>query len=152
MEGRLGSCGSIAYVSTSDYVRSSLNRVARISKQRILVLTGPAGTAKTTTLRVLAREMGFEIVEWRNSMNERAPSHFSNDLEGGHHNKYPICLKSSNVLLQTITGWIQRQCSTNFRHSSRELPHVIIFSLNPHRNLPRTPALPLPRVDLLSDT
>lgn len=51
--------------------------------RRILVLTGPAGTAKTTTLRVLAREMGFEIVEWRNSMSERGPSTFiddSNDL------------------------------------------------------------------------
>lgn len=38
--------------------------------QRILVLTGPAGTAKTTTIRVLAREMGFEILEWRNAMDE----------------------------------------------------------------------------------
>ncbi|KAG2156755.1 Rad17 cell cycle checkpoint protein-domain-containing protein [Suillus bovinus] len=42
--------------------------------RRILVLTGPAGTAKTTTLRVLAREIGFEIVEWRNSMSERGPN------------------------------------------------------------------------------
>ncbi|KAG1876283.1 Rad17 cell cycle checkpoint protein-domain-containing protein [Suillus subluteus] len=47
--------------------------------RRILVLTGPAGTAKTTTLRVLALEMGFEIVEWRNSMSERAPSAFNDD-------------------------------------------------------------------------
>lgn len=44
--------------------------------RRILVLTGPAGTAKTTTVRVLAREMGFEIVEWRNSMSERGLSTF----------------------------------------------------------------------------
>lgn len=43
--------------------------------QRILALTGPAGTAKTTTIRILAREMGFEILEWRNAMSER----FSND-------------------------------------------------------------------------
>ncbi|KAG1776322.1 Rad17 cell cycle checkpoint protein-domain-containing protein [Suillus placidus] len=47
--------------------------------RRILVLTGPAGTAKTTTLRVLAREMGFEIVEWRNSMSERGPITFIDD-------------------------------------------------------------------------
>ncbi|KAG2142475.1 Rad17 cell cycle checkpoint protein-domain-containing protein [Suillus clintonianus] len=47
--------------------------------RRILVLTGPAGTAKTTTVRVLAREMGFEIVEWRNSMSERGPSAFIED-------------------------------------------------------------------------
>ncbi|KAG1736111.1 Rad17 cell cycle checkpoint protein-domain-containing protein [Suillus paluster] len=47
--------------------------------RRILVLTGPAGTAKTTTLRVIAREMGFDIVEWRNSMSERGPSNFTED-------------------------------------------------------------------------
>ncbi|KAG1902214.1 Rad17 cell cycle checkpoint protein-domain-containing protein [Suillus fuscotomentosus] len=49
--------------------------------RRILVLTGPAGTAKTTTLRVLAREMGFEIVEWRNSMSERGPNDSWMDTE-----------------------------------------------------------------------
>ncbi|EGO29654.1 hypothetical protein SERLADRAFT_445435 [Serpula lacrymans var. lacrymans S7.9] len=38
--------------------------------RRILALTGPAGTAKTTTVRVLSRELGFEILEWRNSMND----------------------------------------------------------------------------------
>ncbi|KAH7887075.1 Rad17 cell cycle checkpoint protein-domain-containing protein [Phlebopus sp. FC_14] len=41
--------------------------------RRILALTGPAGTAKTAALRVLSREMGFEILEWRNSMSERSP-------------------------------------------------------------------------------
>ncbi|KAI6043951.1 Rad17 cell cycle checkpoint protein-domain-containing protein [Pisolithus marmoratus] len=39
--------------------------------ERILALTGPAGTAKTTTLRVLSHELGFELLEWRNGMNER---------------------------------------------------------------------------------
>jgi cell cycle checkpoint protein len=37
--------------------------------QRLLVLTGPAGAAKTTTLRVLAREMEFEIVEYKDTTN-----------------------------------------------------------------------------------
>ncbi|KAI0327719.1 Rad17-domain-containing protein [Cubamyces sp. BRFM 1775] len=41
--------------------------------RRVLVLTGPAGTAKTATIRVLARELNYEILEWRNSMDE----HFS---------------------------------------------------------------------------
>lgn len=60
--------------------------------RRILVLTGPAGTAKTATIRVLAREMGFEIVEWRNSMSERSPSTFiddSKDLGGQDLNSFP---------------------------------------------------------------
>ncbi|KAJ7694789.1 Rad17 cell cycle checkpoint protein-domain-containing protein [Mycena rosella] len=38
--------------------------------RRILALTGPAGTAKTTTVRVLARELDCEILEWRNAMGE----------------------------------------------------------------------------------
>ncbi|KAI0827180.1 Rad17-domain-containing protein [Trametes gibbosa] len=41
--------------------------------RRILVLTGPAGTAKTAAIRVLARSLGYEITEWRNSVDE----HFS---------------------------------------------------------------------------
>ncbi|KIM70458.1 hypothetical protein SCLCIDRAFT_1142108 [Scleroderma citrinum Foug A] len=46
--------------------------------RRVLALTGPAGTAKTTTLRVLSRELGFQILEWRNGMNERR-AHFYNE-------------------------------------------------------------------------
>lgn len=38
--------------------------------RRILVLTGPAGTGKTATIRVLAKELGVEIVEWRNSVSD----------------------------------------------------------------------------------
>ncbi|KAI8970634.1 Rad17-domain-containing protein [Trametes punicea] len=43
--------------------------------RRILVLTGPAGTAKTATIRVLSKELGYEILEWQNSMDE----HFTRD-------------------------------------------------------------------------
>ncbi|EIW70024.1 hypothetical protein TREMEDRAFT_30228, partial [Tremella mesenterica DSM 1558] len=43
----------------------------RIRKyKRILLLTGPAGAGKTTTIRVLAKEMGVELVEWGDSMDE----------------------------------------------------------------------------------
>jgi cell cycle checkpoint protein len=38
-------------------------------RQRLLVLKGPAGSGKTTTLRMLAREMRCEVLEWRNPGN-----------------------------------------------------------------------------------
>jgi MoxR-like ATPase len=47
--------------------------------QRLLVLTGPAGSAKTTTLRVLAREMDFDIVEYKENMNTTRFSTFSDE-------------------------------------------------------------------------
>ncbi|KAF8246018.1 hypothetical protein K440DRAFT_554181 [Wilcoxina mikolae CBS 423.85] len=36
------------------------------SRQRVLVLRGSAGTGKTATVNALAKEMGVEILEWRN--------------------------------------------------------------------------------------
>ncbi|KAJ2091418.1 hypothetical protein IW138_001877 [Coemansia sp. RSA 986] len=38
---------------------------------RLLVLEGPPGTCKSTSIRVLAAEMGLEIVEWINPLSER---------------------------------------------------------------------------------
>jgi len=35
-------------------------------RQRLLVLKGAAGTGKTTTMQLLAKELGCEILEWRN--------------------------------------------------------------------------------------
>ncbi|ROW00382.1 hypothetical protein VMCG_07208 [Cytospora schulzeri] len=35
-------------------------------RQSLLILKGSAGTGKTTTMQLLAKDMGFEILEWRN--------------------------------------------------------------------------------------
>ena len=35
-------------------------------RQRLLILKGSAGTGKTTTMQLLAKDMGLEILEWRN--------------------------------------------------------------------------------------
>lgn len=43
--------------------------VAGRMRQRLLILKGPAGSAKTTTLRLLARDMGIEVLEWKNPAN-----------------------------------------------------------------------------------
>ena len=59
--------------------------------QRLLVLTGPAGSAKTATLRVLAREMDFDVVEYKDNTNTTRFSTFSDEpstCTSGHS----ICL------------------------------------------------------------
>lgn len=35
-------------------------------RQRVLVLKGSAGTGKTTTINLLARDMGIDVMEWKN--------------------------------------------------------------------------------------
>ncbi|EZF30675.1 cell cycle checkpoint protein [Trichophyton mentagrophytes] len=37
------------------------------SRRSILVLKGPAGSGKTTTISLLSKALGYDIVEWRNS-------------------------------------------------------------------------------------
>lgn len=44
-------------------------------RQRLLVLKGAAGTAKTTALRLLARDMHVEVLEWRNPANALGATH-----------------------------------------------------------------------------
>ncbi|PNS18530.1 hypothetical protein CAC42_5069 [Sphaceloma murrayae] len=39
------------------------------SRPRLVILKGPAGTGKTTTVQLLAQNMGIRIKEWRNPVN-----------------------------------------------------------------------------------
>ncbi|KAL1590776.1 hypothetical protein WHR41_00798 [Cladosporium halotolerans] len=47
-------------------VRNWLNAAYSGKRQRILLLKGAAGTAKTTTIELLAKDMDVEITEWKN--------------------------------------------------------------------------------------
>ncbi|EEH43729.2 uncharacterized protein PADG_00018 [Paracoccidioides brasiliensis Pb18] len=38
------------------------------SKRRVLVLRGPAGSGKSTTISLLSKAIGFEILEWKNPL------------------------------------------------------------------------------------
>lgn len=65
-------------------VRRWLEEALGLSSQlkdyrRILALTGPAGSAKTTTLRILAKQLGVELLEWRNGMDQHRPSDLEDD-------------------------------------------------------------------------
>ncbi|KAF7872220.1 hypothetical protein EAF04_003145 [Stromatinia cepivora] len=43
-------------------------------RQRLLILKGAAGTGKTTTVQLLAKDMGCDILEWRNPVGSVASS------------------------------------------------------------------------------
>jgi cell cycle checkpoint protein len=47
-------------------VRNWLNFAYNGKRQRVLVLKGAAGTAKTTTVELLAKDMGVQVTEWKN--------------------------------------------------------------------------------------
>jgi putative ribosome biogenesis GTPase RsgA len=38
--------------------------------KKLLVLSGPAGSGKSTTVQSLAKDFGMQIVEWINPINE----------------------------------------------------------------------------------
>jgi cell cycle checkpoint protein len=50
-------------------------------RQRILILKGPAGSAKTTTLRLLANEMGLQVLEWKNPANNTSTGFVSSSAK-----------------------------------------------------------------------
>ncbi len=47
-------------------VRQWFEMALKGRKQRVLVLKGAAGTGKTTTVRLLAQDMGIRVMEWAN--------------------------------------------------------------------------------------
>ena len=59
----LTSCGSTGCVRCVAFLTDA-------HAQRILLLTGPAGAGKTTTIRVLAKEMGLDLDEWGEGADE----------------------------------------------------------------------------------
>jgi cell cycle checkpoint protein len=50
-------------------VRAWLEMAYAGRRQKVLVLKGAAGTGKTTTVQLLAKDLGVELVQWRDSGN-----------------------------------------------------------------------------------
>ncbi|KAF4571431.1 Cell cycle checkpoint protein rad17 [Pleurotus pulmonarius] len=65
--------------------------------RKILALSGPAGAAKTATLRVLSREMGFSITEWRSSFEDRYLA------DGGDDDYETLFTKFQNFMSRATT-------------------------------------------------
>ncbi|EKM77716.1 hypothetical protein AGABI1DRAFT_129999 [Agaricus bisporus var. burnettii JB137-S8] len=49
--------------------------------RRILALTGPSGSGKTAAVRLLAREMGFEVLEWKSATGEASSSTWDSSFD-----------------------------------------------------------------------
>ncbi|KAF7368901.1 Rad17-domain-containing protein [Mycena venus] len=90
--------------------------------RRILALTGPAGTAKTATMRVLARELDCEILEWRNAMGESSSNPFEDDCRpdgSSYHQSYDSDQES---LFSKFEAFLTRAstCQTIFADTERD--------------------------------
>lgn len=43
-----------------------------LTLQRILLVTGPAGIGKTTTVRLIAEKLRIELMEWTEGVDDRS--------------------------------------------------------------------------------
>ncbi|KAJ6466228.1 Rad17 cell cycle checkpoint protein-domain-containing protein [Mycena sanguinolenta] len=86
---------------------------------RILSLTGPAGTAKTATICVFARELDCELLEWRNVVVEST----SNLFDDGGHQSY----NSNQESLLSRFEAFPSTCQPIFRH--RERHQAFVFAI-----------------------
>ncbi|KAJ6475701.1 Rad17 cell cycle checkpoint protein-domain-containing protein [Mycena vitilis] len=90
--------------------------------RRILALTGPAGTAKTATMRVLARELDCEILEWRNVM-EASSAHTFEDDDRPQGSPYRPTYESDNEsLFSKFEAFLTRAstCQSIFADTERD--------------------------------
>jgi cell cycle checkpoint protein len=80
------------------------------SKRRLLILTGPAGAGKTATMECLSKELGFDLLEWRNPTTNADGLHGS-DL-GGYSSLF-------EEFLARAGKW---NCLEIFRSDGKKLP------------------------------
>jgi cell cycle checkpoint protein len=73
-------------------------------------LSGPAGAGKTTTVRVVAKEMGVELMEWGEGADDAIVGagvgkfiHCRDDVKTDDQNENPQLLNSSRSSRETPT-------------------------------------------------
>lgn len=92
--------------------------------RRILALTGPSGAGKTAMVRVLSREMGFKILEWRNAIGESTFSKLEAFLNRATSCSV-ICYETSPTApTSSLRPTIMHQESDSFPTTSK---YIILF-------------------------
>ncbi|KIY50228.1 P-loop containing nucleoside triphosphate hydrolase protein, partial [Fistulina hepatica ATCC 64428] len=131
--------------------------------RRILVLTGPAGTGKTATLRVLSREMNFDITEWRNAPADDFIDQGHNWGDEGSSHDGASSYESAYAKFETFMARAL-SCQNVFASSSRrkivlleDLPNIIHaptqaqFHATLQAFVTSTPSVYVPVVVIVSD-
>ncbi|KDQ24539.1 hypothetical protein PLEOSDRAFT_1107465 [Pleurotus ostreatus PC15] len=121
--------------------------------RKILALSGPAGAAKTATLRVLSREMSFSITEWRSCFEDQYRAYGSDDDYETLFTKFQNFMSRATSCTSSLfpsTGGAERQVILledlpNILHQDTQAKfHALLESLV---DLPRS----TPIVMILSD-
>ncbi|ORX33735.1 Rad17 cell cycle checkpoint protein-domain-containing protein [Kockovaella imperatae] len=94
--------------------------------RRILLLTGPAGAGKTTSFRVIAQEMGLDVVEWNEAIEERS-------LGGGFDRESPVYKLTSFLSRNSFTPLAMTQSSSQASSSRpKARPRILLLSSIPN--------------------
>ncbi|RSH93942.1 Cell cycle checkpoint protein rad17 [Saitozyma podzolica] len=92
--------------------------------RRILLLTGPAGVGKATTVRLLAREMGIELLEWGEAVEEWSL--------GGGFDRESAMSKLSSFLLRHSYAPLNMSTASSGGRSSPARPRVLLMTSLPN--------------------
>ncbi|KAI7270853.1 hypothetical protein KC335_g5369, partial [Hortaea werneckii] len=85
-------------------VRQWLESTLHGRRQKILVLKGAAGTGKTTTIGLLAKDMGLDVSEWHNPAVTEFPSESSQSTAAQFDDFVRRAGASTGLTLSTGTG------------------------------------------------
>ncbi|KAE9386945.1 Rad17-domain-containing protein [Gymnopus androsaceus JB14] len=120
--------------------------------RRLLVLTGPAGTAKSATIKVLSKELNFEVLEWSNSTGstftnaqDASSSWIADDsnftkfqLFLERASKYQNVFNCSTSRKPSFSTSTSKSSSSNYRVILEDLPNIYMPTLARSFTMPRT--------------
>ncbi|KAJ3097145.1 Cell cycle checkpoint protein rad17 [Phlyctochytrium planicorne] len=138
------------FPALEDEVAVNKKKIGEFPRHRMLVLTGPSGAGKTATIKMLSMEMGFDIVEWVNPVNE---SKFMSALENlglNHDESYIGDFNPPKPYGKSIM-----QSFSEFLGRSRKLPTLTFATARSVSSNPPFPSSAIPfqnrRVILVED-